>query len=349
MIELRIYVEDLEELYPQWTELLDRVSDHTIYQTPEWHRTWLAAFGEAHSLCVLAAYLEDRLVGIAPLSIYQQKINFINESVLGFIGGSNFASDYCDFVIDDEQPKVLESFLVWIQDNSDQWTVLDLINLREDSCNLGPVIESLNPIVKEPYDAPACCFEEEGWPEAVTEKESVKRHYNRLNREGEVQFDSTLSVDDTLATLDSFFDQHRQRWDGTDTPSLFYSPAQEEFYRGLTKALEEKGWLRFSRLSLDGDVVAYHFGFQYRGRYIWYKPTYNKDYEHLSVGQVLIRSLILEAKRGGASYFDFTCGSEPFKYRFSNDIVKMKRLLVYRRFRSRLLSRLRELLKLLFS
>jgi CelD/BcsL family acetyltransferase involved in cellulose biosynthesis len=111
----------------------------------------------------------------------------------------------------------------------------------------------------------------------------------------------------------------------TDSPSLFQEPAQRMFYRRLSESLSASGWLRFTRLCWQGRPIAFHFGFQYRGSFLWYKPSFDILLARHSPGEVLIRQLLLLALDEDAHTFDFGLGNEAFKQRFatSTPVVKV--------------------------
>jgi len=79
----------------------------------------------------------------------------------------------------------------------------------------------------------------------------------------------------------------------------------------------------------NGAPLAFHFGFEYRRRFIWYKPTFDVQFASRSPGEVLIKFLLEDAIEKKLEEFDFTVGSESFKYRFANRIRFNNRLIVF--------------------
>src|SRR5204863_2143955 len=98
-----------------------------------------------------------------------------------------------------------------------------------------------------------------------------------------------------LPHLDEFFGQHLERWANTLSPSLFNDEVQLQFYRLITLGAANAGWLRFTRIEWKGRAIAFHFGFNYRGSFLWYKPTFAIDLARYSPGEVLLRQLLIEA------------------------------------------------------
>lgn len=82
--------------------------------------------------------------------------------------------------------------------------------------------------------------------------------------------------------------------------------------------LDPSSELRFAVLELDGRPLAYHFGFESKRTYLWYKPAFDVGFWKYSPGEVLLRNLLRYARDSELREFDFTIGDESFKQRFAN-------------------------------
>lgn len=107
-----------------------------------------------------------------------------------------------------------------------------------------------------------------------------------------------------------------ERWAGTPHPSLFLEPVQRQFYQSMADATSKTGCLRFSRLSLNGKPIAFHFGFLYAGEFLWYKPTFDIELARYSPGEVLVLHLLRASEAKHASVFHFGIVDEAFEHRF---------------------------------
>ena len=101
---------------------------------------------------------------------------------------------------------------------------------------------------------------------------------------------------------------------------MFNDELQKRFYRELARAAADTGWLRFTRLDWQGRTIAFHFGFCYRGNFLWYKPSFAIDLAQHSPGEALLRQLLLKAIGEKAHTFDFGLGDEAFKSRFATQV-----------------------------
>src|SRR4029077_9674134 len=94
-----------------------------------------------------------------------------------------------------------------------------------------------------------------------------------------------------LPQLDEFFAQHIARRAATPEPSLFHDELHRQFYLHVVRAAAEAGWLRFTRLDWQGRAIAFHFGFCYRGSFLWYKPSFAIEFARRSPSEGLLPCL----------------------------------------------------------
>ena len=186
------------------------------------------------------------------------------------------------------------------------------------------------------------CFDEGGLPSpamdisgnaehglAATRKKSLVRHENFFRRGGSLEVVHLQNGRFILPHLEEFFEQHVNRWAKTPYSSLFCDIAQRRFYKRLTSVAADTGWLRFTKVNWKGRPIAFHFGFCYKGSYMWYKPSFAIDLARRSPGEVLLRQLLLAAIEEGVKTFDFGLGDEAFKSRFATHVNKVNTYSLY--------------------
>jgi hypothetical protein len=81
--------------------------------------------------------------------------------------------------------------------------------------------------------------------------------------------------------------------------------------------------------SCGSTPIAFHLGFEYGARFIWYKPAFSALHAKRSPGEVLLKFLLEDAVARGLAEFDFTVGNDTFKYRFANRVRTNHRIRVY--------------------
>lgn len=295
-----------------------------MFQTFAWNRCWWSAFGAAHELFVVLAYAGAELVGIAPMMISRERgASGRSRRHVRFIGNINGASDYCDFIVDPLVPQALPALLDGLTADAGGFHRIDLSHLPGHSPNRKRILEYFEGrgekvMVQFEADAPVRILGDRQADLKAANKSSLKRHTRFFEKSGELRFHQCQDADEVLRFLDGFFEQHRSRRAQTGSPSQFLDPAQQSFYRQLVRQAFGQGWLRFDAVLFNGTPLAFHFGFEYRRRFIWYKPTFDVQFASRSPGEVLIKFLLEDAIRRGLQEFDFTVGAEAFKYRFAN-------------------------------
>lgn len=338
----------------EWNRLVAD-SGASIFQTYEWNECWWRCFGQEANLSILIVENDGALLGVAPLSIHRERVNGLRSRVLRFVGSLNHASDYCDFVLAPSGNQIppeaiLDAILKAVFETkakmADPWDQFELFNFPGHSPHRSALKAALERRGEQMtwerlMDAPTRHLGDPVKDAECLNKKSLKRHLNHFKKAGSLEFWHVESRQEILDYLEPFFQQHIERRALTSDPSQFLVGKQREFYRALVESLGEAGWLRFSVVLFNGQPLAFHFGFEFAGRYLWYKPTFDATHVKKSPGEVLLRFLLEYSIARGLREFDFTVGDEAFKYRFANEVRFNERITVYRAPLAYWLSRLR--------
>lgn len=302
-----------------WNSLVSRNETNTIFQTFEWFDAWWSVFAEDAQLFFLAVLVDSEIVGFAPLMIRRRALGLRQ---LEFVGAGS--SDYQDFVTPTRKAEQITTICDFLRRNTNRWDKVLLGNLPDRSSTarlLGDCAADnrLHVVEQASVACPALVLDgHREYAQALIDKYSVRRPLNWFSKKGTVTFRHLGSVDEILAMLPTLFDQHVARWQGRRTVSVFRDARYREFYAQLVRKLTGKGWLLFSVLALDGRPLALHFGFDYAGTVVWYKPSFDSKYANQSPGLLLIRQLINDSLSRERAEIDFTIGGEEFKARFAN-------------------------------
>jgi CelD/BcsL family acetyltransferase involved in cellulose biosynthesis len=152
----------------------------------------------------------------------------------------------------------------------------------------------------------------------LIEKKKWRAYERRLSKLGTLTFRHIEERNEIRQQLPDFFRQHIARRALEEDKSLFCHNEWREFYYRLVDEFDPRTELRFSVLEIDQKPIAYHFGFESRHKFIFYKPTFDIDYWQYSPGQVLIKKLLEYSGTRGLTKFDFTLGADEYKDRLSN-------------------------------
>lgn len=319
----------------QWNALLARCPQHSVFQTYDWQLCWWKAFHAGHELFLVLAHRDGELVGIAPLMLVRRgNTPGRDRSELHFIGSTNGAADYCDLITDPTVEGVARALLDAAEAGATGIHRIDLSHLPGASPNRAAILEHFSRrgarlLVEFQADAPALVLGDAGPDLKAANKSSLKRLAKYFQRTGTLRCLRCGSEAEVLGFLDAFFEQHRARRAQTDAPSQFLDPAQRDFYCSLVTEAFRHGWLRFDVLLLDGVPLAFHFGFEYRDRFLYYKPTFDVRHAARSPGKLLLEYLLDDAIERGLEEFDFGVGAEAYKFRFANRIRRNERIIVF--------------------
>lgn len=313
-----------------WNDLVLRSETSSVFQTYEWITSWWKVFGSQRKPLIIAVYRDGQLAGLAPLMVEPA---FIGLSAIKFIGDGN--ADYCDFILAEPREPALRAILNYLATRRTEWCGICLNNIPQQSSTL----EWLNPLcsghdmpllVRRYVDCPTLIFaQQQGGPDAVLRKDSLKRPYHYFRAHGEVSYTEITAPDEARAYLPQFFEQHIRRWQGSGSPSLFTNSRNREFYAELIERLMPTGWLVFSVVQFNQQPIAFHFGFEFAGRFLWYKPSFDTGYRKHSPGNLLLRFLLQRAIEHGNRELDFTIGNEEFKHRYSNALRRNLNLQIF--------------------
>ncbi|HWS15456.1 MAG TPA: GNAT family N-acetyltransferase [Candidatus Methylomirabilis sp.] len=305
----------------EWNLLLSGSETNTIFQTYEWIWTWWAVFGHLHSLFLVEVREGGRLLALGPLMLDCSG----RQGSLRFIGEDN--SDYCDFIVGEKKQDALHAIFDAIA-SWKGWNVIQLKNVPESSTTLASVREFCERTGKRflQVDRVSCptliIRGHEDNARWVSRKKTIRRRYNYLKKTGVFNIFQVNTVEEAIQYLEPFFAQHIRKWNGTSPPSLFLKQENRDFYHDLVHAFLPSGFLLFTVLEFEGRPIAFHFGFDYASKVIWYKPSYDPDYARRSPGTVIIKHLIEYCLEQERQELDFTIGDEPFKKRFANCVRK---------------------------
>jgi CelD/BcsL family acetyltransferase involved in cellulose biosynthesis len=302
----------------EWNGLVARNETNSVFQTWQWFDAWWRTFGETHRLFFLLLRQEGQVIGFGAMML--RKMAF-GARRLEFVGTGN--ADYQDFVVPHDKQAALHAIARFLRAHSSRWSCTWLTNVPSQSSTVFYLHEAgrrygLHLVEEGRVRCPALQLSDRKGAETLLKKYSLKRPLNWFSSRGEVQFRNVASLGEIQSWLPVFFEQHTGRCHAIGRHSLFDTARQRTFYLALAAGLHSAGWLLFSVLEFNGQPIAFHFGFDYCGSLIWYKPSFDMRYAEHSPGLLLTRKIIEDGLQRSKSELDFTIGEEAFKDRFAN-------------------------------
>lgn len=326
-----------------WNTLAAGSGAGTVFQTHQFIRAWMAAYGDQHEPWFVVAREGGAVVGVAPLVIERR---WPRSRVVRLMGTGR--ADYCGLIAASGRADVETALLDHVLAD-ERWDVLDFGNLQESSATPGLLRTAgaeagFTVNVEQQFLCPTLLVEgHEAEARHILAKPSLRRRVDYFSRMGPLSVRDVTTAAEILPRLEAFFAQHVARWARTPSPSLFTDEHNRRFYRELVTAFDGSGWLLFSTIEANGRTLACHLGFDYDGAVLWYKPSFDVEQAAHSPGLLMVHHLVDYAVRHARRELDFTVGDEPFKRRFTNHVRRTVRLRVYRAGRAALYGRSRQI------
>ena len=301
-----------------WSALLHEGDTDVLALTWESQRLWWEEKERSEQLCLILIERDGKPVAMAPL--------FVKKSVAMNL----HPATALDLVGDISDPEILDAIVLTARREIPTFKGIRFHFVPHSSRTVGFLRQAADRFGFE-------CNLEEEWPSpyidirgkpaaalASTRKKTMLHRENQLRRQGALEVRHFRTADEVLPQLDAFFEQHISRWAETPTPSRYRDAKRRASYAVATRVLADAGWLRFSRLDLNGSPIAFHRGTCYRGQFKYSRNTFAIELAHYSLGTVLLRHLMLAALEEGAHTFDFGLGAESYKYRYATDEVRLQ-------------------------
>jgi CelD/BcsL family acetyltransferase involved in cellulose biosynthesis len=303
----------------QWNDLVRRNETNSIFQTFEWFDSWWLTFGGQGRLFFLAVRRRQEIIGFATLMLRRNRLGLRQLELAG-----TGSADYQDFVLPIDKASAIRAIGRFLSANRRRWDRLYLVNIPDTSSTLRLLMASADDhrlafIEEARVRCPTLIVaDEEAAVKKLISKYSMRRPHNWFSRRGSLRFRHVATLEEILAMLPRFFDQHVRRWRAAGKPSLFECPEQRKFYTTLAGALYPSGSLLFSVVEFNDEPIAFHYGFDYSKSVTWYKPSFEIAHATRSPGLLLTQQLIEDTLNRSRRELDFTIGDEPFKSRFAN-------------------------------
>jgi len=313
-----------------WSDLVRGDPAGTIFHTPDFLKLYWEEFGEEPDHLLLAFGEED------DAQVAAVAFELIGDT-LRFLGGTE-VTDYMGPVgLPDARVVFAEELWATLLDRED-WRLADLRGLPEDSAWLPALRDAAagrGLAVEETEDQNGVApFLElpPTWDEYLAQIPSRLRHeIRRKAKKLEAEtgpFGVETATDDTLLPLlDRFVELHRM---SEGPKGVFMVPGMEIFFRRLGEAFCERGVFRLTFIRVGDELAAGTIGFSFEGTYSLYNSAFDRRWQQLAPGMVLVAEDVRLAIEEGCSVFDFLKGDYAYKYRFGARKRLVRRLAVSR-------------------
>jgi CelD/BcsL family acetyltransferase involved in cellulose biosynthesis len=297
---------------------LDELSGRgrNIFATWDWLSTWWRHFGAGHEMMTMAVREPDgTLVGVVPMYRWRGRplraLRFLGHGAGDELGPICAAQD---------RARVARAVRHALRDRRSSWDVLlgEYLPAAEGwSALLGG--RSLRHV-----SSPVLRFGPGGWDEFMATRSGnfrnqVRRRERRLHREHDATFRLVTDEGELDGALDTLFRLHALR-----RPEGSSFVPREAFQRDFAHRALSRGWARLWLLEIDGAPRAAWYGFRFGGVESFYQSGRDPEWEHSSVGFVLMAHTIRAAADDGMEEYRHLRGGESYKYRFATHDAELE-------------------------
>ena len=180
---------------------------------------------------------------------------------------------------------------------------------RVEPCSVSPGLE-LNPS-RSPPEAHLVDLERRlpSWL-----RRNLRQTEARLARQTELEW-RAAHRGNVESLLDDFFALHAARWRARDQPGVLAHPSVQAFHRAVAPQLLERGLLELDVLYRDDRPLAATYVLRRTDAHL-YLFGFDPSDRRLSLGSFAVWRSLQRAAASGARRYDFSSGSEPYKYAF---------------------------------
>lgn len=322
--EMRVTVlkgipEDLT-LARDWNRLVEQMEHPEVFFTYEWALAVGRAFQAPLTPLLFLMYKGNQLCGVVALATDKE-----TGATASFLTAAT--ADYCDIV---SAPHARGEVLACLLREVTKLGLrhLSLSHLPSDSftCKELPAVSRAQRFHLMRRLAAECGLVEFGSEEqreqmrhAVTHKKRLKK----LSKRGSIQISHLVNLGEIDCSLSQIVSSQVTRFLATGRISPLVRLEQRIFLKELAALLSVQGWLKISRLEVNNEPVAWHYGFRFGDSWFWYLPSFKIEYEDCSPGSCLLRLLVEEGCADPSlREMDLGLGDESYKSRFATTVRK---------------------------
>ncbi len=334
------------ELQSEWEELLSQFEGDNLFLSWPWIRRWVEVYGPLNPLLVIVLRDSQGPVAITPFKIRMGfSRGWLNAREIRLFGSGECCSDYLDILVrQDVRQEALRGVLeTLLTECRQEWDVLEYGNTLCESEQLRGLsrLAALDSRCRavEIEDSAVCPFMPLlAAPAGVLDSQSGKHKYSverslrGLREQGGLIIRWCTTEPEVETYLMALRDLNRRLWNLKGKPGSFVSEQFDSFHLSLARDLLNEGRLLLSHVSVDGQYVGGFYGMTYRGRvYFYIMSTERSTVRNVNMGDVMLLEAMEEGVRRGCTEFDFLCGDEDYKYRWTKSERREVHLRVYNR------------------
>ena len=315
----------------RWNDLVRADPAGTFFHTPDYLKLYWEEFGQTPGHLLLAFAREDGGAQVGACAF--ERI----DASIQFLGGTE-VTDYMGPVgLPDRQDAIAKELWSALLARDD-WSEADLWGLPEDAPWLRLLSEAaaaqgLSVETRDDHDGvapflalpPSWDAYLDGLPSKL--RHEIRRKAKKLEAEAGSYRIERATERTLIPFLDRFVDLHRM---SEGPKGVFMVPGMEIFFRRLGETFCRSGEFRLTFIEVAGVKAAGTIGFSFKGTHSLYNSAFDREWQQLAPGMVLVGEEIKMAIEEGCEAFDLLKGDYAYKFRFGARRRPVKRLIVTR-------------------
>jgi CelD/BcsL family acetyltransferase involved in cellulose biosynthesis len=161
-------------------------------------------------------------------------------------------------------------------------------------------------------------------------RSNLRRHRRRLEAMGTITVERVTGGAQLQDCLEACFAIEQKSWKGLEGTAILQHVNTRGFYTQLAHAAASHNYLSLFLLKLNGQAVAFHYGFTYGGNYYMPKIGYDQACEAGSPGLVLLEEILKDCIGRGLKRCDFLGMDMPWKKDWTKQVNPHDWLFIYR-------------------
>ncbi len=298
----------------EWTGLVDRCPAASIFQTPEWVSSWWKHFGTGR-LSFLTVYHDRRLTCLAPFVAGNERRFGVTLHTLALAGEP--LADRLGLLFDPafDGVRVAARAIVAKSRGFDITRIAELtMHGPEEAALLDEARHARVAVTSRVWSRSPVLRLDRPWDEI--EREYPRALRTRLSRARSKQKQAggwifrrwqpgPGELGPLLAELGAL---EERSWKGESGVGIFSTLKSRDFVRDVSEKFTRRGWLDVATLSANGALVAYRYGFRFRGVFLDYNLAHDPGYARMAPGRVLLDEIIRDSHRMGLAAVDASRG-----------------------------------------
>lgn len=328
---------EFSKMRDEWDSLVVQDPYGTVFDTWEWLYSFWLIRAPPNSLPFLRIYRENETLRASIAFRLHKKIvaHRIKKTYIEFLAQG--PSDYNTILVSPKCDVRNFSALVCkdLLRNSHSWDEIDLCDIGANS-RVNEFLSGCGLRQRELPDSVTPFLPlTEGWERYLSIqgpnfRYNLKRYTRKLKADYP-DMEILVAHNPTEGELKDLFRLHQQRWERRLKKGAFAERRIQTFHEKFVQYASNKDWIRLYLLRVRGENIAALYGFVFKGKFCFYHNGFNPDFAKYSPSTLLMAYSVRNSMEEKLGEYDFLRGNEKYKFDWTQDVRRNKRLSILNR------------------